>query len=334
MSTTTKLSQLIVPEVLEDMLNAKLSDRITFLPFAKIDETLVGIPGNTVTVPRYAFGVTATDLAEDTDGTYSELSTADVQYSVKKIFAGVTLSDEAILSGFGNPVGQAQAQISKALQVKMDGDILDSLMDATLFYDGSSAKISYNSIINSIDVFAEEFNTEKVLFIHPSQVTTLRQDSNFVSAEAYALGNQLIMTGEIGKIANTRLVSSKKVPVFSVWYSPAQSGDSGALQIIASGTPTASQVLLSDVKASLPNEVVGNYVVKSTTKVYFNPLVKINWDQETELDIPALTIYMKRGANVDTFRDIDNKTNKINADVHYVSALTDATKVVLAKIKA
>jgi len=59
------------------------------------------------------------------------------------------------------------------------------------------------------DLENEEVNTEKVMFVNPKQVTTLRKDPNFISADKYP--NQVVMTGEIGSIANTRIVTTKKV---------------------------------------------------------------------------------------------------------------------------
>ena len=50
-----------------------------------------------------------------------------------------------------------------------------------------------------------------VLFIHPKQVTQLRKNPDFLSADKYTPGVSL--TGEIGMIAGCRLVPSKKVPL-------------------------------------------------------------------------------------------------------------------------
>ena len=209
---------------------------------------------------------------------------------------------------------------------------MDALYNAQLFYDGSSSQIAYDGIVDAIDVFDEEVNTEKVMFINPKQVTKLRKDSNFISADKYGVGTNVIMTGEIGRIANTRIVPSKKVKEFSEWYSPIDGGDGNALTIVASGA-TAKQVNLADVTPSLPNAKVGDTVKKSTTAVYFNPIVKLQNDNETEEDAPALTIYLKRDTNVETDRVSLSRKTDISADKHYVAALSNTSKVVLAKIK-
>ena len=274
----------------------------------------------------------AVDVAEGVAAETVKLTASTTQVTVKKAMKAVELTDEAVLSGYGNPIGETNKQIAKSIASKVDNDCMDALYNAQLFYDGSSSQIAYDGIVDAIDVFDEEVNTEKVMFINPKQVTKLRKDSNFISADKYGVGTNVIMTGEIGRIANTRIVPSKKVKEFSEWYSPIDGGDSNALTIVASGA-TAKQVNLADVTPSLPNAKVGDTVKKSTTAVYFNPIVKLQNDNETEEDAPALTIYLKRDTNVETDRVSLSRKTDISADKHYVAALSNTSKVVLAKIK-
>ena len=49
----TKLESLIDPEVMAPMISAKLEKSIVVTPFAKIDNTLEGQPGSTISVPKY-----------------------------------------------------------------------------------------------------------------------------------------------------------------------------------------------------------------------------------------------------------------------------------------
>ena len=99
------------------------------------------------------------------------------------------------------------------------------------------------------------------------------------------------MTGEIGMIANTRIVPSKKVPVVKA----------GA---------TGSQV-----------------------DCYACPIVKLEQDGETEDETPAMTVYLKRGVNVETERKSRSRTTEISVDEFFVVALSNEAKVVLAKLK-
>ena len=164
---TTKIADLIDPEVMADMISAKIPKKIRVAPFARVDTTLQGVPGDTITVPSYTYIGDAADVAEGAEVTVSKMDTATKQATIKKAMKAVTLTDEAVLSGYGNPVGEANNQLALAIAAKVDNDALDALMTSTLAYDGSTAKISYNGIVDAIDLFEEEVNTEKVMFVIP-----------------------------------------------------------------------------------------------------------------------------------------------------------------------
>lgn len=278
----TKLDNLIDPEVMAPMVSAKLAKAIVATPFAKIDTTLQGRPGSTITVPKYRFIGDAEDLAEGVDASETQLETTTDTYEVKKAVKQVRLTDEAVLSGYGNPVGETNNQLGLALASKVDQDVMDELQTARNVHDASSDAISYDGIVDAIDKFQEEQNVEKVMFIHPLQVSELRKDDDFIDKTKY--GNDVMVRGEIGMVANARIVPSKRV--------------------------------------------------KYEGGVFFDPIVELRPEEQTGDDIPAVTIYMKRNVNLETERKLGNYTTLIAADEHYVAALTDESKVVIAKFKA
>ena len=281
----TKLEKMINPEVMAEMISAKVAKKVAVVPFAKVDTTLEGQAGNTITIPVFGYIGDAADVAEGASIGASELTTTHKQFTIKKIAKGVDITDEAILSGYGDPVGEANRQLIMSISQKVDQDAIGALYTGSLTYNGVANKISYAGIVDAIDVFEEEFNTEKIIFVHPKQVSQLRKDADFTSADKYVNGNYVAVNGEIGKIANARVVVSKRVK---------ESSD---------GTG------------------------------YVNPIVKINFDTETEESTPALTIFLKRNVMVETSRDIDHQINMIRASENYIVALTDESKVVLATFK-
>jgi len=208
---TTMIADLINPQVMADMISAKVPAKLVVAPFAKVDTTLAGIPGNTITVPQYAYIGDAEDIAEGIAAETVKLATSTTEVTVKKAMKAVELTDEAVLSGYGNPVGETNNQLAKAIASKVDSDAMTALQGAQLVYDGSAAVIKYTGVVDAIDLFDEEVNTEKVIFVHPKQVTQLRKDADFISADKYT--GDVVMTGEIGRIANCRVVPSKKVPL-------------------------------------------------------------------------------------------------------------------------
>ena len=207
----TKLSNMINPEVMSDMISAKVAKKVAVIPFARVNTTLQGRPGNTITLPVFGYIGDAKNVAEGESIGAEALTTTDKQFTVKKIGKGVDLTDEAILSGYGDPVGEANRQLAMAISQKIDQDAIDSLYTGSLQYNGIASKISYAGIVDAVDVFGEEYNTEKVIFVHPKQVSQLRKDADFTSADKYANGNYIAVNGEIGKIANCRVVVSKRV---------------------------------------------------------------------------------------------------------------------------
>ena len=208
----TKLSDMIDPEVMGDMVSARIPKKLRVAPFAKIDDTLAGVPGDTINVPAYTYIGDAADVAEGGEVAIEKMTTSTRKATIKKAMKGIGLTDEAVLSGYGNPVGEANTQLALAIAAKIDSDCMDALQTASLVYDGSKENISYNAIVDAVDLFEEEMGcSDKVLFIHPKQVTQLRKNPDFLSADKYTPGVSL--TGEIGMIAGCRLVPSKKVPL-------------------------------------------------------------------------------------------------------------------------
>lgn len=279
----TKIADLIDPEVMADMISAKIPSKIVVSPFAKVDTTLEGVPGDTITVPQYAYIGDAEDIAEGVACGTVKLETSTTQATVKKAMKAVSLTDEAILSGYGNPVGETNSQLASSIASKIDADCMEALQTAQLIVDSSSSYISYSGVVDAIDLFEEEVNSEKVIFVHPKQVTQLRKDADFISADKYT--GDVVMTGEIGKIANARVVPSKKVPL----------DETGAF--------------------------------------YTCPIVKLTSDNETEDEAAAITIYLKRDTNVETERQTLSRSTDISVDKFYTVALSNQSKVVLAKFK-
>lgn len=277
----TVLSGLINPQVMADMISANVGKHVVVAPIAKIDTTLQGVPGDTITVPQYAYIGDAADVAEGVACGTVALTASSTPVQVKKAMKAITITDEAVMSGYGDPVGEGTNQLGKAIDGKLDEDAMTALQGAQLIYNGTAGKISYNGIVDAIDLFNEELNSNKVMFINPKQVSTLRKDSNFISNDKY--NNDVIMTGEIGKIANARIVPSKRVP-------------------------------LVDNDAN-----------------YACPIVSI---VEDATEAPALTIYVKSETNVETERHTLSRTTDISADKCYAAALSNNSKVVLAKFKA
>ena len=123
MANETKISDLIIPEVMADMVRQELPHKLVFGPLLKIDNRLEGIPGNTLTVPKWGLIGIAEDVAELGAIPYEKLTTSKTTMTIKKVGKGVQFSDEALLSGYGDPLGEGTAQLALSVARKIDADV-------------------------------------------------------------------------------------------------------------------------------------------------------------------------------------------------------------------
>ena len=277
----TKLANLINPEVMADMIRAKIEKKIRVIPYAKVDNTLKGNVGDTITIPKYGYIGDAVDVAEGEEIPVRAMAVTSEQHAIKKAAIGGTVTDEAMLSGHGNPIGELTTQISSSVASKVDNDAMGALLTAKTAYTASGV-ISYDNTVLATDLFEEEEDNDKVMFIHPKQKTQLRLDPLFQSKETYN-ASEVVVKGEIGMIAGCHVKVSKKVPLVDGFY--------------------------------------------------HCPIVKLENDAETEDESPALTYFMKRDTNIETDRIARKRLTEVTGDQMYVVALTNESKVVVAKFK-
>ena len=80
-------------------------------------------------------------------------------------------------------------------------------------------------------------------------------------------------------------------------------------------------------------DVVVSNKVKLEDGVYYNPIIKLNNDAETEDDLPAVTYFLKRGNLVEHDRQ-KGVGDEIVCTAFGMPALTNESKVVILKTKA
>lgn len=209
MALTTK-SNMIIPEVMGEMINAKIEALAKLTPYAKVDTTLQGVPGDTKTVPSWNYIGDAEDIAEGVEVGTTQLTAASTTFTIKKAMKAVSITQEAVNSGLGNPIGQAEMQLAKSIAGKVDNDVIEAVMTSRKTVDLSAQVISYEAIVEAVSQFEdEEDGIEKVMFIAPAQEKALLLDPMFLSADKFQAG--VAVTGSIGKIAGCWIKKSKKI---------------------------------------------------------------------------------------------------------------------------
>lgn len=210
----TKMTNMINPQVMGDMINAKIEALAKITPYAKVDTTLQGVPGDTKTVPSWNYIGDAEDVAEGAEVALTTMTASSTTFTIKKAMKAVGITQEAVNSGLGNPIGQAESQLAKAIVGKVDNDLLTAALTATTVAGDGTATIGYGGIVDAVTKFEdEEDGIDKVMFISPKQEATLLKDSDFISADKFQAG--VAVNGAIGKIAGCWIKKSNKIKAAS-----------------------------------------------------------------------------------------------------------------------
>jgi hypothetical protein len=199
----TKLENLVNPQVLADMISAELPNAIRFAPLAVVGRKLEGRAGNTITMPKYGYIGDAVDVAEGEDIPISQMSTTTTQVTVKKAGKGVEITDEAVLSGYGDPAGELKNQLKMAIANKVDNDVLDALKTAKLTASGA---MSVATLLSARVKFGENVN-------QPAVAVMNSVNYGKIIGEVLNLENtdKVLIDGVVGKVAGLQIAISDKL---------------------------------------------------------------------------------------------------------------------------
>ena len=216
----TKLNNLIDPQVLAEYLDVKMMDAIKFAPLCGVNRDLEGRPGSKLTLPQYTFIGLAEDVVEGEDVKFGNLGYRTVEVEIKKAGRGVKITDEAILSAYGNPVDEIAKQLLMAIAGKVDKDCIEAFrngainlthgeadeeLDTVKSVDGK--EFGKDMIIDMIAQFGEDIEEDMTLLVNPVHLAALRKDDAFI----HVMDGQAIISGEIGQIFGCRVVVSNNV---------------------------------------------------------------------------------------------------------------------------
>src|SRR5699024_5258123 len=116
----------------------------------------------------------ANDVAEGEAIDIALLETATEDFTIKKAGRGVEIPDEAVLSGLGDPIGEATRQLALAIANKVDNDVLEALDTTSLQYTEGTAW-DLDTISDAIDIFNDEDDAAMTLVMNPKDASKLRK---------------------------------------------------------------------------------------------------------------------------------------------------------------
>ena len=208
----TKLADLFVPEVIAQEVEQKLIDKLVMEQFMEVDTTLQGRAGDTVTLPSFQYIGDAQDVAEGEAIPTSKLAHQTRQATIKKIGKGVPVTDEAVLSGYGDPIGEATSQLAVSIKSKLDADtqaMLDTDVKAGMTVGDGSAELDDALISKALVKFGEDIEGQMVCPINPDQLASLRDNNFFIPASEIAA--DVRVNGSLGSIHGVQFVIRNRV---------------------------------------------------------------------------------------------------------------------------
>lgn len=214
----TLLANIVNPEVMADMIDKKLTDLIKFAPLADIDYTLQGRPGDTITLPSWNYIGDANTLGEGASLNTVVLSAGKVNATIHKVAQGVEITDEAVLSGFGDPLGEAANQLALAIASRVDNEVLGILhaIDANgLLYNTANNNTvpAVTDIIPALTLFGEDIEDgPTVALVNPTVYQAMRTAvgaNTWIPASEIAAG--IAVKGVVGEFAGCQVMVSNKL---------------------------------------------------------------------------------------------------------------------------
>lgn len=208
----SKLVNMINPQVMADMISAALKDQIRFAPLATVNTDLVGRAGSKLAFPSWNYIGDATVVAEGAPIPLDLMSASEKEVEVKKAAKGVEITDEAVLSGLGDPIGEATKQLAMAITKKVDDDLITAALETTQTFQvalGAGFKVA--ALEAGLAIFDDEDQEPIALLINPKDAAVLRADAQANHLLGSDVGANAFISGTYGDVLGVSIVRSRKV---------------------------------------------------------------------------------------------------------------------------
>ena len=230
----TYLSALFDPQVVADIIDTKLTNNMVFAPLAMIDRTLEGRAGDTVTLPTYGYLGAAVSVSEGYDIPLSKLTQTTTSVKVGKFGKAIQITDEAVLSSYGDALGEATRQISLAIDDALDNALLaalaaNSASEQNYTTSGSTVALEPEDIPLALAKFGEDIDDAKTLLVTPDfyaklvgkpaatnwiPASEIAADVKIRGAVGMAYGCQVVVTNRLVTSGNLYIVKPNTLAVF------------------------------------------------------------------------------------------------------------------------
>ena len=205
----TLKANLVIPEVIADLVETKLGDNVTLLPLAEQDNTLEGQPGDTLKFPAFEYIGAASVVDENGQVVVGNLAAGTKTATVHKYAKAISITDEARLSGFGNPMDEAAKQLARAIDQGVDDELFSVLNGVNINRKFVSSTLGADNIADALVLFGEDLTGPKILLTDAAGFAQLRKDADYIKASD--MGQRMINGDVVGEIWGCQILITNKV---------------------------------------------------------------------------------------------------------------------------
>jgi len=199
---------------------------LRFDQFATRKEELGVQPGSNIVMPKFGNIKRGGKLTEGTRLVTRAMSMSTASISVDEQGNAIGMTERLLQTSFYDNLAAAAMLLGRDMAIVLDMQLRDVVRTGTTKVYGGD-KTSRNNLANGdafttkvIHLASEKLETNNspkwgndfyVCFVHPHQVTDLRQSAGWVNASLYS-GVTPIFFGEIGRYNDVRFISTSMMP--------------------------------------------------------------------------------------------------------------------------
>ena len=210
-STNAVNKNMIIPDVYAELVREKIEGKVVISQSAKVVKSLVGKPGETVSMPKWAYIGDAKDITVGTAMDKTALKQTSTQATIKMVAApAVSVNDYDDAVEFGNALDEAAKQQAISLARKLDTDCINVALTTPLKSQlATKHQITFDEMNAILGLYGDDANAEDFagIYIHSAFVPSFLKMDGFVDK------TKTFTTDGTGVMQNNLLGYFRGIPV-------------------------------------------------------------------------------------------------------------------------
>ncbi|MCY6958288.1 phage major capsid protein [Clostridium brassicae] len=204
-----------VPEVYAPMISASIEEHSVMLGVCDIDSTLEGQAGDSLTISKWSLGSKAVKLTEGEAIPYDKLTHTTQKIDLFQLAKGYEITDRALLSSIGDPIGEMSDQIGMLIADALDDEAIAIANTTPLTFECAGATaITEDEIDEALNLYGDKqnYNDFECILINPKLKKSFKAMESFskTTSTTAKKDNGIVKRNIIGEYCGIPVVMSSK----------------------------------------------------------------------------------------------------------------------------